>query len=81
MKEFEKEVLTRLTKIETKLDDYNNTKLKSDEAYSISRENEKEIDEIKEKIKWITRTIVSAILTGLIGIVFIYLKLGLKIGG
>ena len=81
MKEFEKEVLTRLTKIETKLDDYNNTKLKSDEAYSISRENEKEIEEIKEKIKWITRTIVSAILTGLIGIVFIYLKLGLKIGG
>lgn len=81
MKEFEKEVLTRLTKIETKLDDYNNTKLKSDEAYSISRENEKEIDEIKDKIKWITRTIVGAILTGLIGIVFIYLKLGLKIGG
>lgn len=81
MKDFEKEVLTRLTKIETKLDDYNNTKQKTDEAYNMSRENEKEIDEIKDKIKWISRTIAGAILTGVIGVVFIYLKLGLNIGG
>ena len=81
MKEFEKEVLTRLTKIETKLDDYNNTKLKTDEAYTISRENEKEITDLKDKLKWITRTVVGAVLTSLVGIVFIYLKLGLNIGG
>lgn len=81
MKEFEKEVLTRLTKIETKLDDYNNTKQKTEDAYTIAKENEKEIEELKDKIRWITRTIVGAILTGLIGIVFIYLKLGLNIGG
>lgn len=81
MREFEKEVLTRLTKIETKLDDYNNTKQKTDDAYNMAKENEKEIDEIKDKLKWITRTVIGAILTGLIGIVFIYLKLGLNIGG
>lgn len=78
-KAFETEVLTRLTKIETKLDDYNNIRQKTEEAYTQSRENEKELEEIKDKIKWITRTIVGAILTGLVGIVFIYLKLGLKI--
>lgn len=78
-KAFETEVLTRLTKIETKLDDYNNIRQKTEDAYTQSRENEKELEEIKDKIKWITRTIVGAILTGLVGIVFIYLKLGLKI--
>lgn len=80
-KAFETEVLTRLTKIETKLDDYNNMKQKADDALNISKDNEKDIEELKDKIKWITRTIVGAILTGLIGIVFIYLKIGLKIGG
>lgn len=80
-KAFETEVLTRLTKIETKLDDYNNTKQKTDEAFNLSKENEKDINEINDKIKWLSRTITGAILTGLIGIVFIYLKLGLKIGG
>lgn len=78
-KDFETEVLTRLTKIETKLDDYNNMKQKTDDAFTRSKENEKEIEEIKDKIKWISRTIIGAILTGIIGIVFIYLKLGLKI--
>lgn len=78
-KDFETEVLTRLTKIETKLDDYNNIRNKAEEAYTQARENDKEIDEIKDKLKWITRTIVGAVLTGLVSIVFIYLKLGLKI--
>lgn len=78
-KDFETEVLTRLTKIETKLDDYNNIKQKTDDAFTRSKENEKEIEEIKDKIKWISRTIVAAIITGMIGIVFVYLKIGLKI--
>lgn len=78
-KDFETEVLTRLTKIETKLDDYNNIRNKAEEAYTQAKENDKEIDEIKDKLKWITRTIVGAVLTGLVSIVFIYLKLGLKI--
>lgn len=67
---FETEVLTRLTIIETKLDDYNRIKEKTDIAYNLSNENKKEIDEIKDKIKWISRTIVGAIITGIIAIVF-----------
>ena len=58
-RDFETEVLTRLTKIETKLDDY----------------IEKRISDIEEKIKWISRTIVGALIAGAIGIVFALIKL------
>lgn len=73
---FESEVLTRLTKIETKLDDYNKIKEKIDYSYSLSKENEKEIEELKDKIKWISRTIAGAIITGIAGIIFFLIQLG-----
>lgn len=76
-KDFEREVLERLTKIETKLDDYVSYKEKSETAYSLSKENEKEIDEIQDKIKWIVRTIIGAIIGGVIGIVFILIQIGM----
>lgn len=75
-KNFESEVLTRLTKIETKLDDYNKIKEKIDDSYSLSKENEKEIEELKDKIKWISRTIAGAIITGIAGIIFLLIQLG-----
>ncbi len=76
---FETEVLTRLTKIETKLDDYKSVKDKSDEAYNLSKENEKEINEINEKLKWITRTVAAAVITGIIGIGIALLKSGMGV--
>jgi chromosome segregation ATPase len=78
-KDFEREVLERLTKIETKLDDYTSIREKTEEAYSLSKENDKEIEEIKEKIKWITRTIAGAIISGAIGIIFILIQLGIGV--
>jgi chromosome segregation ATPase len=78
-KDFEREVLERLTKIETKLDDYTSIREKTEEAYSLSKENDKEIEEIKEKIKWITRTIAGAIISGAIGIIFILIQLGMGV--
>ena len=78
-KDFEREVLTRLAKIETKLDDYGNMREKTEEAYSLSKENEKDIAEINEKIKWITRTVAGALITGLIGIALVIFKLGIGI--
>ena len=39
-KDFEKEVLERLTRIETKLDDYDNIKTKAEEARSKAYSNE-----------------------------------------
>lgn len=55
------EVLARLTKIETKLDDY----------------IEKRITDIEEKLRWITRTTVGAIITGLVTIIFVFLQHGI----
>lgn len=78
-KQFEREVLERLTKIETKLDDYNGIREKVEEAHTKSKENEKEINELKEKIQWITRTLVGAIITGTVTILVAILKFVLKI--
>ena len=75
-KNFESEVLTRLTKIETKLDDYSRIKEKTDDSYSLSKENEKEIEELKDKIKWISRTIAGAIITGIVAIIFLLIQMG-----
>lgn len=69
-KDFEREVLERLTKIETKLDDYTNIREKCEDAYVKSKANEKDINEINDKITWITRVVAGAIITGIIGIVF-----------
>lgn len=69
-KDFETQVLTRLAVIENKIDDYNNIKDKVNTAYTNSVENKKDIDEVNDKIKWITRTIAGAIIAGAIGIIF-----------
>lgn len=77
---FEREVLDRLRTIEVKIDDYKELKKDTAEALALSRENSKEIAEIEEKIKWLSRTITGAFITGAIGIVFILIKMsvGLK---
>lgn len=72
--EFQTQVLTRLAVIESKIDDYNNIKEKCDIAFNKSNENEKEIDEIKDKIKWITRLIAGAFITGAIGLIFFLIE-------
>lgn len=76
-KDFEKEVITRLTVIETKLDDYSKNKEKTEDAFNLSKENEKKISEINEKIKWISRTVAGAIITGVIGIAIALFKSGI----
>ena len=78
-KTFETEVLTRLAVIESKIDDYKTIKERTETSYNRSAENEKEITEIKEKLKWISRTVIGAIITGIVGVVFILIKLGIGI--
>ena len=67
-KTFETEVLTRLTVIETKLDDYKGIKEKAERAYTLSSDNKEELNKIKDNNKWLFRTTVGAVITGLIGI-------------
>ena len=78
-KEFETEVLTRLARIETKLDDYDNIKTKSDEARAKAYSNERRINEIEDRIKWLSRTITGAIISAIITLVFIFIKLGMGV--
>lgn len=78
-KDFEREVLERLTKIETKLDDYNGIKSKAEDGYTLSKENEKEITKIEDKIQWLSRTLIGAIITGIITLIVAYLKFVIKI--
>lgn len=74
MDDFQAKVLSRLAVIESKIDDFRDTKNKADEAHILANQNQKEIEEIKGKIQWITRTIAGAIITGIIAFVFTYLK-------
>ena len=78
-KSFETEVLTRLTRIETKLDDYDSTKTKAEEARAKAYTNERRINELEEKNKWLSKTILGAIITGLVAIGMTFLKLGMGI--
>lgn len=78
-KNFETEVLTRLAVIESKLDDYKSVKERTELAYTSSQENKEDIAEINEKLKWLSRTIVGAIISGVIGLVFILIKIGIGV--
>ena len=78
-KSFETEVLTRLTKIETKIDDYKNIKERAETSLTLAKSNEKDILELKDKIKWLSRTIGASIIGGLLAVAFIYLKAGMGI--
>ena len=75
----ETEVLTRLARLETKVDDYNGIKNKVEETRAKAFSNERRINELEDKIKWLSRTITGAIITGGISIIAILVKIGLGI--
>ena len=67
-RKFEIEVLTRLTKIETMLEDFKGIEQKSTQAYELSLRNKERLDKIEDNNKWLFRTSVGAVITGLIAI-------------
>lgn len=71
---FEIEVLQRLTKIETMLEDFKGVENKSIEAYNLSMSNKQRIDKIEDNNKWLFRTTVGAVVTGVIGIVLNFFR-------
>lgn len=73
-KNFEIEVLTRLTKIETMLDDFKGIENKTNEAYNLSKSNKQRLDKIEDNSKWLFRTAVGAVITGLIAIALSFIK-------
>lgn len=74
-KDFEREVLDRLKTIEVKIDDYNKTKDKAEEARVKAEQNEKDIQEINDKIRWISRTIGATIIGLVIAAIVFVLKM------
>lgn len=78
-KPFETEVLTRLAVIESKLDGYKELKNVAYEANTRSKENESEIKELKDKNKWLSRTIIGAIVGEVVAIIFLIIKIGLGV--
>lgn len=77
-KKFEIEVLQRLTKIETLLEDFKGVENKANEAYTLSKSNEKQIEKIKEKNQWAFRTsvgaLIGAVISSIIGIIVALVK-------
>ncbi|WP_125154292.1 hemolysin XhlA family protein [Clostridium rectalis] len=65
--DIQQEILERIVRIETKIDGYNSTREKADMAYTKAYENEKDIAEMKDNLKWLWRTIAGAIILGAIG--------------
>lgn len=79
-KSFETEVLTRLTAIETKLDDYKGIKEKVEVGYTTSLQNKSDIAKLQDTNKWLFRTTIGACITSLVGLVFVFIKLGIGVG-
>ena len=73
-KKFEIDVITRLTTIETMLRDFKGVENKSTEAYNLSISNKQRLDKIEDNNKWLFRTTVGAVLTGIIAIVLNFIK-------
>lgn len=78
-KNFETEVLTRLAVIEAKIDDYKAVKQKTDDSYDLATHNKERIDKIEDNNRWLFRTSVGALITSGIGLVFIFIKLGIGV--
>ena len=80
---FEREVLDRLTKIEAKLDSFDAAKKKTyDNENDIIRLNG-DVDGLKDRIgqledsnKWLARTLAAAIITSIVGVVFVLIRTG-----
>ena len=86
MEAFEREVLDRLKTIEIKLDGYGELKSK---VYESEREllllindlsdTKAELKEQREENRWLKRTVIAAIVTGIVGIVFLFLRAGMGV--
>lgn len=73
-KKFEIDVITRLTKIETMLRNFEGIETKAEDAYNLAQNNKKRLDAIEDNNKWLFRTSVGAIIAGLIGIVLNFIR-------
>lgn len=86
MEAFEREVLDRLKTIEIKLDGYGDLKAKvyENERRLLLVENDlkdtkQELTAQKEESRWLKRTVIAAIITGVVGIGIAFLRVGMGV--
>lgn len=80
---FEREVLDRLTKIEAKLDSLDAAKKKTYENENEiirlkddARNQAERICKLEDSSKWLARTLAAAIITAVVGVVFVLIRMG-----
>ena len=83
---FDSEVLDRLKTIENKMDSYGEVKAKTNENERRILLLENELKDTQAEIKqqqaeatWLKRTVIAAIITGVIGIGIAFLRLGIGV--
>jgi hypothetical protein len=62
------EILERLVRMEVKLDDFKTTRQKAEDAYVMGTQNSKDIQEIKDNNKWLTRAIVGVFIANVVAV-------------
>ena len=69
---FEREVLDRLMRLETKIDmqDYKGIQEKCDTANSLAKSNEERIDKLEDNQKWLARLVLGALILGILGFIY-----------
>lgn len=70
-----RDIRDRLIRIETKLDNFGKIETQSNEAYTLSKENKSEIEEINDKMKWLERTIIGGFITVIISAIVYVIKI------
>lgn len=69
---FEREVLDRLMRLETKIDmqDYKGIQEKCDSANNLAKTCEERIEKLEDNQKWLVRLILGAIILGILAFVY-----------
>ena len=68
------EILTKLSVIETKIDDYKEVKDKCDNAFHTSEQHKRDIEILNNKITWVIRSRLGALISGVIAFIFTLLR-------
>ena len=83
---FEVQVMERLTRIEEKLDGYGEFKKRfydAEKELAILKDDVKDnrnrIKQLESRNQWLARTVVAAVITSLVGVIFCFVKLGMGI--
>lgn len=72
MEDFEREVLDRLMRLETKIDmqDYKGLSEKVEVSHNLSKSNEKRIEKLEDSNKWLVRLVLGSLILGILAFIY-----------